>query len=213
MDAEFWREKWREERQGWRQAAPNPLLVRNLDALDLAKGARILVPLCGDSVDVGWLLSRGHRVVGVELVASAVERLFASAGVAPELSDIGSLRKFAGEGLEVFVGDLFDLDAGTLGPVEAVYDRAALVALPPETRRAYAAHLVAITACAPQLAITFDYEQSAMAGPPFAVPEREVRALYGGVYAVTPLESVAVDGGLKGFCPALEQAWRLTPAA
>lgn len=211
MDAEFWRQKWREDRQGWRQAQANPMLVRNLGALALPEGARIFVPLCGDSVDVLWLLDQGFRVVGAELVEDAVRRLFEGAGTAPDISDAGRLKRFAGERLEVFVGDLFDLDTETLGPVDAVYDRAALVALPPEMRPVYARHVTGITANARQFLIAFDYDQSVMAGPPFSVPEGEVRALYEGGFLVDRLESADVAGGLKGFCSATETAWRLTP--
>lgn len=211
MDLEFWRQKWREERQGWRQGQANPMLVRNLEALALPESARIFVPLCGDSVDVLWLLAEGFRVAGAELVEDAVRKLFEGAGLEPEISEAGRLKRFAGERLEVFAGDLFALDAGTLGSVDAVYDRAALVALPPETRTSYATHVAGITASAPQLLIAFGYDQSAMAGPPFSVPEGEVRTLYGGGFAVDRLESAGVAGGLKGVCPATETAWRLTP--
>lgn len=211
MDAEFWRQKWREDRQGWRQAQANLMLVRDIGALGLSEGARIFVPLCGDSVDVLWLLDQGFRVVGAELVEDAVRRLFEGAEGEPDISEAGRLTYFAGERLEVFVGDLFDLGAEALGPVDAVYDRAALVALPPETRAAYAAHVAGITAKARQLLIAFDYDQAVMAGPPFSVPEGEVRALYEGGFTVDRLESADVAGGLKGFCPATETAWRLLP--
>jgi thiopurine S-methyltransferase len=211
MEAEFWRQKWREDRQGWRQLEANPMLVRNLGALRLSVGARIFVPLCGDSVDVLWLLNRGFRVVGAELVEDAVRRLFEGPEGEPDISEAGRLKNFAGERLEVFVGDLFDLGNEALGPVDAVYDRAALVALPPETRAAYAAHVARITAKARQLLIAFDYDQFVMAGPPFSVSETEVRALYEGGFSVDGLESAEVTGGLKGFCPATETAWRLTP--
>lgn len=211
MEAEFWRQKWREDRQGWRQAQTNPMLVRHVAALGLTEGARIFVPLCGDSVDVQWLLDQGFRVVGAELVEGAVRRLFQGMSVEPSISAAGRLRRFAGERLEVIVGDLFDLDAETLGPVAAAYDRAALVALPPETRVSYAAHLARITTNAPQLLMAFDYDQSVMAGPPFSVPEEEVRALYEGGFVIDRLESSDVAGGLKGFCPATETAWRLNP--
>lgn len=211
MESEFWRRKWRDDRQGWRQPAPNPLLIRHFDALELSEGARVFVPLCGDSVDIGWLLGRGFRVAGAELVESAVERLFASLGLTPSVTEAGRLKRFTSEGLDLFVGDLFDLDADALGPIDATYDRAALVALPPETRPRYAAHVSAITARAPQLLITFDYDQSQMEGPPFSVPEREVRYLYEKIFEVGRLEDAEVDGGLKGFCPATETVWRLSP--
>jgi len=98
---------------------------------------------------------------------------------------------------------------GTLGSIDAIYDRAALVALPQEMRIRYTAHLTEITDKAPQLLITFEYDQSAMEGPPFSVSNEEVNELYGASYDLTLIASVDVPGGLKGRCPAKENAWVL----
>lgn len=210
MDADFWRLRWRDGQTGWRQAAAHPMLTRHIPAI-VEPYARVFVPFCGDSVDVGWLRAAGYRVAGVELVESAVERLFENLGLEPEVETAGALKRYAGEGIDVFVGDLFDLTAGDLGTVDAVYDRAALVALPPETRPAYAAHVSALAGRAPQLLISFDYDQSRMAGPPFSVPGEEVSALYESAYDLELLESAEVEGGLKGLSPATEIAWSLKP--
>lgn len=209
MDADFWRQRWRDGQLGWHQPAAHPMLIRHLTAFDLKDGARVFVPLCGKTLDIHWLLQAGFRVAGAELVESAIEELFAELGMKPEISDVGALRLYCAKNLEVFVGDLFGLDATTLGAVEAVYDRAALVALPAAVRPRYAAHLAEIAAGAPQLLITFDYDQARMEGPPFSVTEEEVRGLYRGSYNVEILESADVEGGLKGICPATERAWLL----
>jgi thiopurine S-methyltransferase len=140
-----------------------------------------------------------------------VAQLFGELAVEPRIEPAGALARWSGGGAEIFVGDLFALAPETLGAVDAVWDRAALVALPAETRPAYAAHLSALAAGAPQLLVTFDYDQALMEGPPFSVTEEEVRALYGRTHEVALLESAAVEGGLKGFCPAVERAWRLQP--
>ncbi|MFC7053096.1 thiopurine S-methyltransferase [Hansschlegelia quercus] len=209
MDADFWRARWREGRLGWHRADVNPLLARHLPALGLAPGARIFMPLCGKSRDIHWLLGEGFCVAGCELVETAVEQLFEELGVAPTIEDRGRLKLYRAEGVDIVVGDIFDLDAETLGRVEAVYDRAALVALPPETRKRYAAHVAAATACAPQILVTYVYDQSLIGGPPFSVTDEEVRALYAGAYDVTLLESADVEGGMKGRCPAIEHALAL----
>lgn len=211
MDESFWREKWRENRLGWHQPQAHPMLVRRLAGLRIAPGSRIFLPLCGKTLDVGWLLGQGFRVAGSELVETAIRQLFDELGVAPSIERAGALLRYSADGIDIFVGDLFDLTADELGPVDAVYDRAALVALPPETRPAYAAHVAAITARARQLLITFEYDQSLMDGPPFSVAEEEVMALYAAAFEIDLLESAEVEGGLKGFCPATERAWALTP--
>ena len=148
------------------------MLAAHLDALALAPGSRIFVPLCGKAVDIPWLLSRGYRVTGVELSDIAVRELFDGMGVAPDISDRGAQACYAADGIEIFTGDLFGLDADRIGTVDAVYDRAALVALPAEMRARYAAHVAEVSRTAPQLVVTFEYDQAAMAGPPFSVSRR-----------------------------------------
>jgi thiopurine S-methyltransferase len=168
------------------------------------RDSRIFVPLCGKSLDVDWLLSNGHRVAGAELSELAVAQLFANLELEPSVEDIGGLRRYTAGNLEVFVGNIFDLSRELLGPVDATYDRAALVALPAAVRARYAAQLRAITNDAPQLLICFEYDQSVLAGPPFSVTGDEVNRCYGGGYA-----GVDVPGGLKGKCAASEVVWLL----
>ena len=210
MEAAFWRDRWAQNQIGFHEAGGNAALRAHLPALGLAPGARLFLPLCGKTRDIAWLRAQGFRVVGAELSELAVQQLFAEMGLTPQIADAGPLRRYAAPGVEVFAGDVFELDAATLGPVDAVCDRAALVALPPAMRARYAAHIRAITAAAAQLLIVFDYDQAAMDGPPFAVDAAEVARVHGD-YAARRLATVAVAGGLKGVCPADEVVWLLTP--
>lgn len=211
MDEQFWHRKWQQGETGFHQANPNPLLTRNLPALGLSPGGRFFLPLCGKTRDIHWLRANGFQVAGVELSPLAVEQLFAELGIAPRISGAGSLQRHEADGLTIFAGDIFALDHDELGHVDAVYDRAALVALPAPTRTLYAAHLLTVTKRAPQLVITFDYDQSRMEGPPFSVSEAEMRAHYEAAYRLISIESNNVDGGLKGICPARETLWLLEP--
>ncbi len=97
-----------------------------------------------------------------------------------------------------------------VGDVSGVYDRAALVALPSPLREKYAAHLMAITKCAPQLIISFEYDQNEMAGPPFSVNEKTVDALYSAAYNIKRLERSTLEGGLKGKVDADNLVFALT---
>ncbi len=211
MDARFWHDRWERQETGFHQSAANPRLTRNFGALSLAPGSRVFLPLCGKSLDLHWLLAQGCRVVGAELSRIAVEQLFSELGVEPVVEPLGGHSRFRAEGIDVFVGDIFDLSPAVLGPVDAVYDRAALVALPAPMRERYAAHLVGLTEGAPQLVVSYVYEQSVVSGPPFSVADDEVARLYGGTYDLALIERVEVEGGLKGKCAALEQVWRMTP--
>jgi thiopurine S-methyltransferase len=209
MEQDFWLARWRDNKIGFHEGAPNTLLVAHFAALGVPAGGRVFVPLCGKTRDLCWLRAQGLDVVGAELSRLAVEQFYAEQGLAPAITPAGKLERFAAEGVTIFVGDIFDLDRDTLGPVDAVYDRAALVAFPMPMRDAYADHLLALTGGARELLVTFEYDQAKIAGPPFSVTEAEVRARYGSLYRLERAETRDVPGGLKGLCPARESAWLL----
>ncbi|KUM53480.1 thiopurine S-methyltransferase [Rheinheimera sp. EpRS3] len=211
MDPDFWQEKWQKRQIAFHQAAANPLLVSWFNQLALAPGASVFLPLCGKSLDIHWLLAQGYHVVGAELSEIAVQELFAELGLTPDISGAGNLQLYRAEQLQVFVGDIFQLSENTLGPVAAIYDRAALVALPDAMRQRYAQHLITISQGAPQLVICFEYDQAQLAGPPFSVDSLEMHKLYSSVYSLNCLEKREVPGGLKRKCQATEIGWLLTP--
>jgi len=196
MDAEFWHGLWARGRIAFHEGEANAMLVAWFDRLALAPGARVFVPLCGKTRDIAWLLAQGHRVVGAELSDLAVEQLFAELGAEPRIDDAGPMRRFRAGGVEVFLGDVFDLSAAMLGPVDAVYDRAALVALPAGTRRRYADHLAAITGTAPQLVIAVEHGRTE--GPPFSVDPAEMHRLYGDRYTLLELARAAPGVDMRG---------------
>ena len=209
MDASFWHQRWEKNEIAFHESKANPLLVKHCNELSLAKGSRIFVPLCGKTLDISWLLSNGFRVAGAELSQIAIEQLFMELGVQPEISAVGEVEQWSANYLDIFVGDIFALSRKILGPVNAVYDRAALVAFPEKMRNRYAAHLTEITGKAPQLLICYDYDQRLMEGPPFSVSNDEVKRHYAANYDVTLIASTDVSGGLKGKCPAKENVWLL----
>jgi thiopurine S-methyltransferase len=209
MDAAFWHEKWATGEIGFHESRPNPMLVNHINALGLPERSRIFLPLCGKTLDIGWLLQQGYSVVGIELNRQAVEELFKELGMQPEIDDLGELVRYCANGICIFVGDIFDLTPELLGGVDATYDRAALVALPPEMRIRYTRQLMQLTGSAPQLLVTFEYDQSVLPGPPHSIPAREIGQHYGETYNIALLREQAVPGGMKGKTPATESAWLL----
>lgn len=189
MDREFWLGKWARNEIGFHQPRPHTALERHWASLGLASSARVFVPLAGKSLDVLWLREHGHQVVAVEISERAVREFFAESGLAAKPERAGRFTRFRAEGLDFLCGDVFDLDRETLGPIAAVFDRAALVALPAPMRAAYAARMAELTDPGTRgLLVAVEYEQSQMSGPPFSVSETEVRTLYGGSHELHLLE-------------------------
>ena len=209
MDASFWHQKWADNNIAFHYSEANPLLVKHFDDLSLKADSRVFLPLCGKTLDIGWLLSQGYRVAGAELSAIAITQLFAELGVEPEISELGKLTHYSAPNLDIFVGDIFQLSGKVLGPVDAVYDRAALVALPGEMRARYTTHLLEITNKVPQLLICFEYDQTLMAGPPHSISREEVHRHYADSHVLSLAESKPIPDGLKGKCPATNNVWLL----
>ena len=135
---------------------------------------------------------------------------FLAMGVQAEVIEVDGFIRYSAPDVEIFVGDYFALTAALIKSVDAVYDRASLVALPNDMRNDYTQQLRAITETALQLLIAFNYDQTQHSGPPFSISEDEVKQHYAKHYQIALLESVAVVGGLKGVCAAEEQVWLLS---
>ncbi|MEM6623867.1 MAG: thiopurine S-methyltransferase [Pseudomonadota bacterium] len=210
MEAQFWHDRWQANEIAFHQGQANRMLVAHLASLRLAPGARLFLPLCGKTRDIAWLRTQGFAVAGAELSELAIQQLFDEMGVSPEKSPAGAMTRWHAPGIDIFVGDFFELAPADLGPVDAVFDRAALVALPREMREQYAQKLVTLTGAARQLLVTFEYDQAAMDGPPFSLVPDEVRAHYATTYpAIAEVDRLDVPGNLKGLVPADEVAWLL----
>jgi thiopurine S-methyltransferase len=180
MDAEFWLERWRDGRTHFHQTRVTPLLAKYWPTLELAAHSKILVPLCGKSLDMLWLAEQGHQVLGAELSSLAVEQFYAENGLTPTVREADRGRYYAAGRIEIYCGDIFDLPPETLAECTGVFDRAALVALPEPMRARYVDDVYGQLASDYRgLLITLDYEQTQMDGPPFSVPADEVQRLYG----------------------------------
>jgi thiopurine S-methyltransferase len=173
MQPQFWHDRWQANEIGFHQSEPHAALARFWPSLGLRHGARVFVPLAGKSPDLLWLAQRGFAVVAIELSPLAVQQFHAENPAA------------AAAGVNLRCGDFFDLTPQDLGPVDAIFDRASLIALPPDMRRRYAVHLANLEppGCR-TLLITLEYEQSRMPGPPHSVDNAEVQQLYGATHAI-----------------------------
>ncbi|KHE91435.1 MAG: hypothetical protein K8F52_18095 [Candidatus Scalindua rubra] len=67
MNIGFWKQTWGKNKIGFHESKPDPLLTAYLKELNLVEGSRVFLPLCGKTLDIAWLLSKGYRVTGAEL--------------------------------------------------------------------------------------------------------------------------------------------------
>ena len=217
MNPEFWQNRWQENRIGFNQSAVNPLLIKYWSTLNLPADSRIFVPLCGKSIDMVWLATQGYDVVGVELVESAVQAFFNEQNIEPTIFQhaenpaiICYQGKLLGQKIELWVADIFALTSEDTGKIKAVYDKAALIALPADMRSNYSEQISEISGNAPQLLITLNYDQSKKDGPPFSINHEQVQQYYGSHYQIAELASEPASIGSIPELTVSEQVWLLS---
>jgi len=190
-DREFWHDKWAKNQIGFHLEDVNPLLINFWSHLSPLRDEKVLVPLCGKSEDLIWLASKHDSVTGAELSDIAVRALFAEHFYTPTVTKLdGEQTLYQFDELSVYSGDFF---TAPLAEYELIYDRAALVALPEEMRKEYVERVKALLKPSGRiLLVTLDYIQDEMSGPPFSVPESEVRSLFS-EYKITQLNRDIAD--------------------
>ena len=178
-DNALWEQYWRDRRTDFHQKAVNPFLVRFWPDLALAPGSRVLVPLCGKSLDMLWLIGQGYKVLGIELSPLAVRAFFHENQMEPTRRQQGAFSRWGHGNLSILRGDIFAMTEEDLGPVDAVYDHTAFTALPEEVRRSYVAHLGLITPTAgKRLLLTAEDAEDGQSQRQACGLAREVETLY-----------------------------------
>ena len=199
MQPDFWHQRWAENQIGFHQSAPTTLLLKHWSSLGVAAGATVFVPLCGKSLDMAWLASQGHQVLGVELSQLAVEHFFTELDLTPDVEQSRYGTHYRAGGIEIIHGDAFGLDADVLRDCAAVFDRAAMIALPPPMRVLYADEVYALLPSGCRgLLITLEYPQTERDGPPFSISEDEVREQYAASWQVELLERRPIPANHPG---------------
>lgn len=219
MEPEFWHQRWQQKQIGFHKQEINTHLQDFWPSLELAEDSRVFVPLCGKSLDMLWLRAQGHEVLGVEVSPIAVREFFAENQLEPEILLQEHYEKWETDRLVLLCCDFFELNAGDLRGVSAVYDRASLVALPPDMRARYARHMAGILPHSAQLLlVSMEYSRQEMQGPPFPVFEEEIRELFGSHFRINKLYENDVLGenpGLanKGLTRLIEKVYKLEARA
>ncbi|MBZ0334686.1 thiopurine S-methyltransferase [Marinobacter sp. AL4B] len=188
MEHEFWHERWAKEQIGFHEGTVNQYLHDHWPELAGSGTEAVFVPLCGKAHDMWWLHDRGHPIIGVELSDVACKDFFEEVGEKAMVSPGEPFTTFTHGNLQLWCGDFFQLVPQDLKHIRLVYDRAALIALPPEMRKDYVNHLTAVTPDNTTiLLITLDYDNNEMKGPPFSVSDDEVHQLFSDDYSITQI--------------------------
>jgi len=198
MQARDWLETWEIEQIRFHKAEVHPDLLRHSKRLLGKAKHRVLVPLCGKTLDMPWLVSQGHEVVGIELSPIAAEAVFEENGLAFSMRRRDGLNFYEGPNLTIICGDIFKVRREHVGDPDRVWDRAAMVALSPSVREAYVAKIRELASPGHILLSAFGYDETLKDGPPYAIPQKQIRRIY------PEMEVLAVSEDVDSLC----QEWR-----
>ncbi|NXD10589.1 TPMT methyltransferase, partial [Nothocercus nigrocapillus] len=186
VPAAEWLQKWAAGKTAFHKERGHPLLQKNLDVLlNGRSGLRIFFPLCGKAVEMKWLADMGHHVVGAEISEQALKEFFAEQGLpyheepVPGISGAKVLQSMSGN-ISLYCCSIYDLSSAVVGKFDGVWDRGALVAVNPCDRQRYASLMISLMEKnSSYLLVTVLYDPNKHKGPPFYVPESEIRSLFG----------------------------------
>lgn len=200
MEISYWKSRWVKGKTGWHMPEVYPPLKRYWSRLNLDKEVTVLVPLCGKSLDLAWLAGQGHRVIGVEVSEKAILEFLEESNMDYQTSAKGPFMRYITGDITLWAGDFLKLQPSWLPEINVVYDKASLVALPGHQRRSYADHVLSICSSGTRMFLnTFEYPQSEMNGPPFAVFRAELEELYGSRFDIDLLHEESVIEKLSKF--------------
>lgn len=180
MELSYWKSRWRKKKVGFHMPGGYPGLIKHWASLKIPPSATVIVPFCGKSRDLIHLSKHCARVIGVEISEVAIHEFLTDNNLHAEHSSYKGFKIFKTGNMELWCGDFLKLPVQKIPVPDLIYDKAALVALPPEKRGAYAEKVLALSIPETRILLHhFIYNQDEMPGPPFSVTKEEIRILFG----------------------------------
>ncbi|XP_030847420.1 probable thiopurine S-methyltransferase [Strongylocentrotus purpuratus] len=197
---ERWSEGWAEGRTSFHRTYVHKSLLEFQSKLLVKKPSRVLVPLCGKTLDMRWFAEEGHEVVGVEGVLQAVMEFFQEQELPYKESDVPGLKGaklFENEDkkIKIYLCDFFQFSKDFAGQFDAIWDRGSLVAIDPSLRQQYTDLLLSVLSPGGRiLNEVFEYnpEEREPKGPPHCVPEEVIQKLFGERFSIQLLANVDI---------------------
>lgn len=189
MELSYWTSRWNKGNTGFHMENGYPGLIRHWSSLPVPNNPVVLVPLCGKSYDLIWLAEHSKKVIGCEISETAVLQFFSENNLTPATSTFADFTIYTSNNIEIWLGDFLKLPERKIPKTDLIFDKAALVALPPEMRKKYADKILKLSSSHTHILLHhFIYNQKEMNGPPFSVTHKEIEQLFGAFYTIKTLE-------------------------
>ena len=194
MELSYWRSKWRKGKTGFHMQDGYPGLEKNWNSIEIDNKAVVLVPLCGKSKDLIWLSQHCKTVIGVEISEIAIQEFMSENNLEASSSVSGVFTIYHTGNIQIWNGDFFKLPIQKLPPLDLIYDKAALNALPPEMRNEYASKILESVSTHTKILLhLLEYKQEEMTGPPFSVSVKQAKELFRNKFEFKILERAKLD--------------------
>ncbi len=194
MELSYWESRWRKGKTGFHMPDGYSGLRTHWNLLNLGDKPVVLVPLCGKTRDLVQLESFGASVVGVEISKKAVLEFFSETNRSYETDSFAEFSIYRSKNIALWQGDFFKFPEKKHPDIDLIYDKAALVALPPDMRKRYSKKILGLCSNGTSILLHhFIYPQQQMPGPPFSVSEAEVRELFGAHFEIKIVEQGTIS--------------------
>ncbi|ELT88821.1 hypothetical protein CAPTEDRAFT_201073 [Capitella teleta] len=177
------------------------------------RGIRIFLPLCGKSLDIQFLRSKGHKIVGVEFAEMPIRAFLEEHSIEYELADMPSIEgqvfKALDGSLKIYQCDIFKFDASAEDLFDAVWDRGAFGAINHHQREQYVDLLKMILKPDSKILLnTFNYDQREYSGPPHCLLDEDIQRLFGDFFTIEncePLDEMNDAKRMRGMTRFLQE--------
>ncbi|GAX20948.1 thiopurine S-methyltransferase [Fistulifera solaris] len=176
-----WKKLWDTGMTRWHQRDVYWVLQKYGDDY-IHKESRVLVPLCGKTVDLAYLTTKAKEVIGVEGVLQAVKE-FMQENPNLQMEAVGSRNGFdcfRGEKIWLLCGNFFHFGPAVAGKFDVIWDRAAMVAINPSDREEYVQVLGSVLKPGGVLLLSgyVRPKGDVKSGPPFTLNKDQVLHLF-----------------------------------
>ncbi|RUS78681.1 hypothetical protein EGW08_013569 [Elysia chlorotica] len=190
----MWETRWEQGETAFHKSNVHKMLEKLMPKLNPDGNLKkILVPLCGKSVDMKWLADQGIVAIGIEGVPQAIQEFFTENSLERVESNVsglgpsGKLHQSRDSMIKIYGGDMLQFSTTVEGTFDAIWDRGSLVALDREDVPGYAKILTDVLNKGGRILVeVMEYtnqslsvlEESARPPPPHAMFEPQMRDLF-----------------------------------
>nr|CAB3267191.1 thiopurine S-methyltransferase-like [Phallusia mammillata] len=194
MELGYWSNRWKTGDVQFHKEDVHYDLIENENKL-LPQQGSVFFPLCGKTVDMAYLASKGHTVVGLEFDEEPIKSFFSENKLKYNITEIEDypFKKYQccnqGADITIYQGDINHATVNFLGKFDAIWDRGSFVAINTNDRTMYTNLILGIMKPNTQYyLLCVEFDSSVFGGPPHSTTQADVQKHFGKHCHVTPLK-------------------------